>query len=219
MVLVGCEKKPKSINFNDTNVSYDQADELIITSISAEEESELFKYKIRIPRVTGDVSNSNNLQEFNSEIQNYANETVKNLKGIAHSSGKDPRKPSLKLDYEIYHGYDVYTIVLSATQDINGMSITNCRSYYISNNGDYIHNIDELIEVEEAFPFFMHKIKEKLQSNDLLFDLQQAVIYFENKSIVIKLPAYVFDLNETENIFEFDEEEIAKYIKVKIDKK
>ncbi|AYE36114.1 hypothetical protein DB313_01160 [Borrelia turcica IST7] len=222
MIFTSCTKKPKNINFNDISASYNETDELVISSISAEEESDLFKYQIRIPKVVHNLTENNSLQEFNDEIQNYANETVKNLESISLTPKKDSNKPSLKLDYEIYHGYNIYTIILSATQDINDISITNYRSYYISDTGDYIYNIDDIIEVKEAFPYFTQKIKEKAQSNDLLFDLQQAVIYFENKNIVIKLPPYVFNLDDTEdtdNIFEFSEEEIARYIKDKINQK
>ncbi|WKC57801.1 hypothetical protein [Borrelia sp. P9F1] len=221
VIFVGCTKKTKNIDFGDINTNHSQTDELIITSISSEEESALFKYKIRLPKVIGNTVADGGIQEFNNDIQNYANEIVKNLESIAHNSGQGSKRPSLKLDYEIYHGYNTYTIIVSAIQDIKDISITNYRSYYISDNGDYIHNIDEVIEVEEAFPFFMSKITEKVQS-DLLFDLQQAVIYFKDKSVVIKFPAYVFNLDEkedTDNVFEFSEEEVAKYIKDKIDQK
>ncbi|QMU99029.1 hypothetical protein F0310_01095 [Borrelia sp. A-FGy1] len=219
MIFISCTKKPKNINFNDINSIYNESDELVISSISAEKESESFKYQIRIPKVVHNLTENSSLQEFNEEIQNYANETVKNLESISFTPKKDYKKPSLKLDYEIYHGYNIYTIILSATQDINDISITNYRSYYISKDGDYIHNIDDILEVKEAFPYFTQKIKEKSQSNDLIFDLQQAVIYFENKSIIIKLPPYIFNLDDTEetdNIFEFSEEEISEYIKDKI---
>ncbi|UGQ17031.1 hypothetical protein [Borrelia sp. RT1S] len=222
VIFIGCTKKNKNIDFGSISTNYSQTDELIITSISAEEESELFKYQIRLPKVIGKSESVGGIQEFNDDVQNYANEVVKNLEGIVHNSGQDHKKPSLKLDYEIYHGYNIYTVIISATQDIKDISITNYRSYYINDNGDYIQNIDEIIEVESAFPFFMSKIQERVQSNDLLFDLQQAVIYFKNKSLVIKLPAYVFNLDEkedTNNIFEFNEKEISKYIKDKIDQK
>ncbi len=63
---------------------------------------------------------------------------------------------------------------------------------------------------------FYKKIKEKILPNELLFDLQQAVIYFENKKIIIKFPEYTFKLDDTEelpNIFEFNESEIAQFVK------
>ncbi|AHH05190.1 hypothetical protein BmHG_00231 [Borrelia miyamotoi] len=219
VILIGCAKKTKKINFNDIEKSHDKTDGIIIQSILSKEENELFEYKIRIPKITDAKTKNNSLKAFNEEIESYANEIVKNLKSGAQNIKKDFNKPSLKIDYEIYHGYGIYTIIVNATQEINNTSITNYRSYYISDNGDYIYNIDEIINVEESFPYFTQKIKEKVnktQLSELLFDLQQAVIYFEDKKIIIKFPIYVFNLDDTkniDNIFEFSEEEATKYIK------
>ncbi|WP_445435864.1 hypothetical protein [Candidatus Borreliella tachyglossi] len=216
VVFIGCTKKTTKINFNDINTSYNEKDGLIIESIVAKEESESFTYKIRIPKIVNSRSENNNLKEFNDEIRDYADSIVNNLKGLVQNPKKDLKKAILNIDYEIYHGYNIYTLIITATQEINDTSITNYRSYYIRDNGNYIYNIEEIIKVEEAFPYFTQRIKEKTQPNKLLFDLQQAVIYFENKRVVIKFPPYVFNLDDTEyteNIFEFNEEEVKKYIK------
>ncbi|AHH09715.1 Hypothetical protein BPA_0075500 [Borrelia parkeri SLO] len=219
MIFIGCTKKTKKISFNEIDTLYNEKDEIIIQSILAEEENEFFEYKIRIPKVIDDRTKNNKIKTFNDEVENYSNEIVNNLESAAQNIKQESKKPSLNIDYEIYHGYGIYTIIVSATQTINDTSITNHRSYYIRDNGDYIYNIDEIINVEEAFPYFTQRIKEKIEqtySNKLLFDLQQAVIYFENKKIIIKFPFYVFNLDDTkdtENIFEFSEEEAQKYIK------
>ncbi|AHH12242.1 Hypothetical protein BHO_0092800 [Borrelia hermsii YBT] len=219
VIFIGCTKKTKKISFNDIDTLYNEKDEIIIQSILAEEENEFFKYKIRIPKVTDGRTENNSIKTFNDEIESYANEIVTNLESATQNTKQDSKKPTLNIDYEIYHGYDIYTIIVSATQVINDTSITNHRSYYISNNGDYIYNIDEIINTEEAFPYFTQRIKEQIEKtypNKLLFDLQQAVIYFENKKIIIKFPLYVFNLDDTENtenMFEFNEEEVKKYIK------
>ncbi|WP_024654037.1 hypothetical protein [Borrelia persica] len=219
ITLLGCAKKSKKVSFNDINTFYNTKNEMIIQPISAEKENELFKYKIRIPKVITQQTENNNIKSLNDEITNYANEIVSNLESATQNTNQDAQKPSLNIDYEIYHGYDIHTIIINTTQEINDTHITNYRSYYINNNGNYIYNIDEIINVKEAFPYFTHKIKEKVTKtyqNELLFDLQQAVIYFENKKIIVKFPLYVFNLettDHTENIFEFSEEESQKYIK------
>ncbi|AHH08189.1 hypothetical protein baBA2_000219 [Borrelia anserina] len=219
MIFIGCTKETKKISFNDIEPLYNGKDAMTIQSILTEEENKFFEYKIRIPKIIDAKTKNNSIKKFNDEIESYANEIVNNLESAAQNTLQDSKKPSLNIDYEIYHGYDIYTIILNATQLINDISITNHRSYYINNDGNYIYNIDEIINVEKAFPYFTQKIKEKIektQSNKLLFDLQQAVIYFENKKIIIKFPLYVFSLDDTkntENIFEFSEEETIKYIK------
>ncbi|ACH93180.1 uncharacterized conserved protein [Borrelia duttonii Ly] len=217
--LLGCTKKSKKISFNDIDTLYNEKNEIIIQSISAEKESELLKYKIRIPKIITQTTESNKAKSLNDEIESYANEIVSNLESATQNTSQNPQKPSLNIDYEIYYGYGIHTIIINTSQEINNTYITNHRSYYINSNGDYIYNIDEIINIEEAFPYFTHKIKEKITTtyqNELLFDLQQAVIYFKDKKIIIKFPLYVFNLeatDHTENIFEFSEEESKKYIK------
>ncbi|WP_221037178.1 DUF4163 domain-containing protein [Borrelia sp. HM] len=219
VIIMGCSKKIKKINFNNINTNYEKTNGIVIQSVLSQEKTELFEYEIRIPKIINAKSQDNNLKAFNEEIENYANEIVKNLESGAQNTKKEFDKPSLKIDYEIHHGYGIYTIVVNATQKINNTSITNYRSYYISDNGDYIYNIDEIINVEEAFPYFTQQIQERLnktQLSELLFDLQQAVIYFEEKKIIIKFPIYVFNLDDTENtdnIFVFNKEQAQKYIK------
>ncbi|UPA16096.1 hypothetical protein bcCo53_000222 [Borrelia coriaceae] len=219
VIFMGCTKKPKKISFNDTETLYNAKDEIVIQSILAEEGNESFEYHIRIPKIIDSRTKNNNIKTFNDEVESYTNEIINNLESAAQNIKQESKKPSLKIDYEIYHGYGIYTIIVSATQVINNTSIINHRSYYIKDNGDYIYNIDEILKVEEAFPYFTQRIKEeidKMYPNNLLFDLQQAVVYFENKKIIVKFPLYVFNLDDTENtqnIFEFSEEEAIKYIK------
>ena len=102
VIFTGCTKKTKNINFNDISTSYNETDELVISSISAEEESDSFKYQIRIPKVIHNLTENNGLQEFNDEIQSYANETVKNLESISLTL-KRFYKTKLKDRLRIYH--------------------------------------------------------------------------------------------------------------------
>ncbi|WP_187982782.1 hypothetical protein [Borreliella bavariensis] len=216
MIFNGCTKKLTKINFKDISSNSHKMNSLTITSMSSKEESKFYEYSIRIPKLIIEGKEKGNLEELNNELNEYVSQSVARLDIISKELKPEDKKFSLKIDYEIYHGYNTYTIILIATQEINDSPITNYRSYYIQDKGNYIYNIDDIIKADEAFPFFIKKIKEKILPNELLFDLQQAVIYFENKKIIIKFPEYTFKLDDTEelqNIFEFNENEIAQFVK------
>ncbi|WP_424632296.1 hypothetical protein [Borreliella lusitaniae] len=216
MIFNGCTKKLTKINFKDIDSNSNKMNSLVITSMTSKEESKFYEYNIRIPKLIIEGQENGNLDELNTELNEHVNQIVARLDIVSKELKPEDKKLSLKIDYEIYHGYNTYTIILITTQEINNSPITNYRSYYIQDTGNYIHNIDDIIKTDEAFPFFIKKIKEKILPNELLFDLQQAVIYFENKKIIIKFPEYTFKLDETEelqNIFEFNASEIAQFVK------
>ncbi|WPM06073.1 hypothetical protein QIA41_03150 [Borreliella sinica] len=216
MIFSGCTKKLTKINFKNIDSNINKMNSLIITSMSSKEELKFFEYNIRIPKLIIEGKEKGNLEELNIELNEYVNQIVTRLDIVSNELKPENKKFSLKIDYEIYHGYNTYTIILISTQEINDTPITNYRSYYIQDNGNYIHNIDDIIKTDEAFPFFTKKIQEKILPNELLFDLQQAVIYFENKKIIIRFPEYTFKLDDTEelqNIFEFNASEIAQFVK------
>lgn len=216
MIFNGCAKKTTKINFKDINSNSNEMNSLIITSMSSKEESKFYEYNIRIPKLIIEGKDKGNLEEFNTELNEYVNQIVARLDIVSNELKPEDKKFSLKIDYEIHYGYNTYTIILIATQEIHDSPITNYRTYYIQDNGHYIHNIDDIIKTDEAFPFFIKKIKEKILPNELLFDLQQAVIYFENKKIIIKFPEYTFKLDDSEelqNIFEFNASEIEQFVK------
>ncbi|WNY65698.1 hypothetical protein QIA45_01120 [Borreliella andersonii] len=216
MIFNGCTKKLTKINFKDISLNSNKMNSLIITSMSSKEESQFYEYNIRIPKLIIEEKEKGNLEELNNELNEYVSQIVERLDIVSKELKPENKKFSLKIDYEIYHGNNIYTIILIATQEINDSPITNYRNYYIQDNGNYIHNIDDIIKTDEAFPFFIKKIKEKILPNELLFDLQQAVIYFENKKIIIKFSEYTFKLDDTEelpSIFEFNESEIAQFVK------
>ncbi|QFI14364.1 hypothetical protein QIA37_01690 [Borrelia sp. CA_690] len=216
MIFNGCEKKITKINFKDINSNSTKMDSLIINSMNSKKESKFYEYNIRIPKLIIEGKDKGNLEELNNEINEHVSQIVTRLDIVSNELKPEDKKFSLKIDYEIYYGYNTYTIILTSTQEIHDSPITNCRSYYIKDTGNYIHNIDNIIKTDEAFPFFIKKIKGKILPNELIFDLQQAVIYFENKKIIIKFPEYTFKLDDTEeyqNIFEFNESEIAQFVK------
>nr|WP_267509029.1 hypothetical protein [Borreliella garinii] len=216
MIFNGCTKKLTKINFKDISSNSHKMNSLIITPMNSKEESKFYEYNIRIPKLIIEGKEKGNLEELNTELTEYVSQSVARLDIVSKELEPKDKKFSLKIDYEIYHGYNTYTIILIATQEIHDSPITNYRSYYIQDKGSYIYNIDNIIKTDEAFPFFIKKIKEKILPNELLFDLQQAVIYFENKKIIIKFPEYTFKLDDTEelqNIFEFNENEIAQFVK------
>lgn len=216
MIFNGCTKKLTKINFKDISSNSHKMNSLTITSMSSKEESKFYEYSIRIPKLIIEGKEKGNLEELNTELNEYVSQSVARLDIVSKELKPEDKKFSLKIDYEIYHGYNTYTIILIATQEIHDNPITNYRSYYIQDKGNYIYNIDDIIKTNEAFPFFIKKIKEKILPNELLFDLQQAVIYFENKKIIIKFPEYTFKLDDTEelqNIFEFNENEISQFVK------
>ncbi|WNY66603.1 hypothetical protein [Borreliella lusitaniae] len=216
MIFNGCTKKLTKINFKDIDSNSNKMNSLVITSMTSKEESKFYEYNIRIPKLIIEGQKNGNLDELNTELNEHVNQIVARLDIVSKELKPEDKKLSLKIDYEIYHGYNTYTIILITTQEINNSPITNYRSYYIQDTGNYIHNIDDIIKTDEAFPFFIKKIKEKILPNELLFDLQQAVIYFENKKIIIKFPEYTFKLDEKEelqNIFEFNASEIAQFVK------
>ncbi|WKC73798.1 hypothetical protein QIA34_01685 [Borreliella yangtzensis] len=216
MIFNGCAKKTTKINFKDINSNSNEMNSLIITSMSSKEESKFYEYNIRIPKLIIEGKEKGNLEEFNTELNEYISQIVARLDIVSNELKPEDKKFSLKIDYEIHYGYNTYTIILIATQEIHDSPITNYRTYYIQDNGHYIHNIDDIIKTDEAFPFFIKKIKEKILPNELLFDLQQAVIYFENKKIIIKFPEYTFKLDDSEelqNIFEFNASEIEQFVK------
>ncbi|WKC75637.1 hypothetical protein QIA36_01685 [Borreliella yangtzensis] len=216
MIFNGCAKKTTKINFKDINSNSNEMNSLIITSMSSKEESKFYEYNIRIPKLIIEGKEKGNLEELNTELNEYVNQIVARLDIVSNELKPEDKKFSLKIDYEIHYGYNTYTIILIATQEIHDSPITNYRTYYIQDNGHYIHNIDDIIKTDEAFPFFIKKIKEKILPNELLFDLQQAVIYFENKKIIIKFPEYTFKLDDSEelqNIFEFNASEIEQFVK------
>ncbi|EEF81564.1 hypothetical protein [Borreliella valaisiana] len=216
MIFNGCAKKTTKINFKDINSNSNEMNSLIINSMSSKEESKFYEYNIRIPKLIIEGKEKGNLEEFNTELNEYVSQIVARLDIVSNELKPEDKKFSLKIDYEIHYGYNTYTIILIATQEIHNSPITNYRTYYIQDNGHYIYNIDDIIKTDEAFPFFIKKIKEKILPNELLFDLQQAVIYFENKKIIIKFPEYTFKLDDTEelqNIFEFNASEIEQFVK------
>ncbi|AJA90057.1 hypothetical protein OY14_01115 [Borreliella chilensis] len=216
VILNGCTKNLTKINFKDIESNNNKTDSLIITSMTSKEESKFYEYNIRIPKLIVEGKEKGNLEKFNTELNEYVNQIVARLDIVSRELKPGDKKLNLKIDYEIHHGYNTYTIILVATQEIHDSPITNYRSYYIRDTRNYIYNIDDIIKTDEAFPFFIKKIKEKILPNELLFDLQQAVIYFENKKIIIKFPEYTFKLDDTEelqNIFEFNESEIAQFVK------
>ncbi|MBB6213142.1 hypothetical protein QIA17_01660 [Borreliella californiensis] len=216
IIFNGCTKKLTKINFKDIGLNSNKMNSLIITSMSSKEDSQFYEYNIRIPKLIIEEKEKGNLEELNTELNEYVSQIVTRLEIVSKELKPKNKKFNLKIDYEIYHGYNIYTIILIATQEINDSPITNYRNYYIQDKGNYIYNIDNIIKTDEAFPFFIKKIKEKILPNELLFDLQQAVIYFENKKIIIKFPEYTFKLDDTEelpNTFEFNESEIAQFVK------
>lgn len=178
-------KKLTKINFKDISSNSHKMNSLIITPMSSKEESKFYEYSIRIPKLIIEGKEKGNLEELNTELTEYVSQSVARLDIVSKELEPKDKKFSLKIDYEIYHGYNTYTIILIATQEIHDSPITNYRSYYIQDKGNYIYNIDDIIKTDEAFPFFIKKIKEKILPNELLFDLQQSVIYFENKKLLL----------------------------------
>lgn len=154
-------KKLTKINFKDISSNSHKMNSLIITPMSSKEESKFYEYNIRIPKLIIEGKEKGNLEELNTELTEYVSQSVARLDIVSKELEPKDKKFSLKIDYEIYHGYNTYTIILIATQEIHDSPITNYRSYYIQDKGNYIYNIDDIIKTDEAFPFFIKKLKKK----------------------------------------------------------
>ncbi len=161
MIFNGCTKKLTKINFKDISSNSHKMNSLIITPMSSKEESKFYEYNIRIPKLIIEGKEKGNLEELNTELTEYVSQSVARLDIVSKDLEPKDKKFSLKIDYEIYHGYNIYTIILIATQEIHDSPITNYRSYYIQDKGNYIYNIDDIIKTDEAFPFFIKKLKKK----------------------------------------------------------
>ncbi len=161
MIFNGCTKKLTKINFKDISSNSHKMNSLIITPMSSKEESKFYEYNIRIPKLIIEGKEKGNLEELNTELTEYVSQSVARLDIVSKELEPKDKKFSLKIDYEIYHGYNTYTIILIATQEIHDSPITNYRSYYIQDKGNYIYNIDDIIKTDEAFPFFIKKLKKK----------------------------------------------------------